>query len=211
MPRCPGRSQEKIGGPRMVAAGVLIAALFTSAALSGCGVSISIVEPTTKARQSSATGTGDASSPAGPTPAASTPGGAEQSAGPSPQTTAGQWKTYVDPKKSVSFELPPDWTAKLVPGRAPNAVVVQVREPSGTVVATLETQMQGLGGACGTEAMRPYTVLASTPMAVPSTNTGPSAVDPRYVYRVIQGANHFYASYGITDNAAGADGTACLV
>ncbi|MCU6481124.1 hypothetical protein [Arthrobacter sp. A2-55] len=132
-------------------------------------------------------------------------------AGPTMEPTAAVWKIYTDPGKNISFELPQDWTTQLVPGTNPAALHVEVRDQDGTLTATLQTHITGLGGACQPGAMRRYTVLSSIPLAIPSTSTGTTTVDPRFVYRLIQGATHFYASYGITDRAGGQDGRACLV
>ncbi len=88
---------------------------------------------------------------------------------------------------------------------------IVVKNADGQPLATLATGISGLGGACAEGQMRPYTVLASIPMDVPSTATDPQAVSPRFVYRLIQGTNSFHASYGITDHAAGVNGTACLI
>ncbi len=189
------------------AAAVLSVSLF----LAGCGVSAGAQGPAGTAE------TGPHATHADPKP---TPGPSGNSAGgatgtapasPTAEPTAPQWKKYTDPASTLSFELPEDWTTQLVPGPTGKAVRVDVRSTSGDVVASLQTQVSGLGGACGKNLRRPYTVLASIPLELPSNNRGAAAVDPRYVYRVIQGGTHFYASYGITDQAAGADGKACLV
>lgn len=208
MRRRPGLSQVKAGRPRTIAAVVLAAALSISAALSGCGVSLGISEPTAKVSQSTGAG---ASSSDGTSTSATPPGTMEATNGPTSQATAAQWKTYVDPSKSVSFELPSDWTAALVVGTSGPMQAVEVREAAGTKVATLITGGGGLGGACGPDSQRPYTVLVSVPLGIPAVANDPTAVDPRFVYRLIRGDNSFFASYGIADHPAGADGMACLV
>ncbi|MBG0741457.1 hypothetical protein IV500_19005 [Paeniglutamicibacter antarcticus] len=133
-------------------------------------------------------------------------------AAPSAESTAAVWKTFTDRRHSVRFELPQDWTVQQdADGPAAGAMNIVIKDPDGQRLATLATGISGLGGACAEEQMRPYTVLASIPMDVPSTATDAQAVSPRFVYRLIQGTNSFYASYGITDHAAGANGTACLI
>ncbi|WP_133162873.1 hypothetical protein [Arthrobacter glacialis] len=189
------------------AAGIVVAAL----ALAGCGVSLGIPEKT--------------SAPA-PSPSASSPTGVTPSAGSSESATGSQaaasqsspasassadWKNFTDPGKTVSFEVPQDWSVQVLPSPGAGALHLEVKDPAGTLMATLNTHITGLGGACQPASSRPYTVLASLPMVIPSDNTAPAAVEPRYVYRVIQGATHFFASYGLTDQSAGPDGKACLV
>ncbi len=208
MPRWPGLSRMPVGKPRMAAALVLVATVSLSATLSGCGVSIVASGPTTKVSQSA--GAGAASSSASASPSAIPPSGMTPTGTPAPQRMAAQWKTYVDQGKSVSFELPSDWTIALVAGTSGSLQVVEVRDAAGTKMATLTTGGGGLGGACGPDTQRPYTVLASVPLGIPTFSKDPAAVDPRFVYRLIQGANSFFASYGIADHPAGADGMACL-
>lgn len=197
---------------------VLVAAL----SLAACGVSISPATPSPQAGGTTQAGPAPSSpggaGTAGATGTAGAPGGtgaagptSNPSASPSAEPTAAQWKTYTDPGRNVSFELPADWITQLVTGKDAKGVRVEVRDTSGDVVATLQTQITGLGGACTPNSMRPYTVISSIPMQIPSNNQGAAAVDPRFVYRVIQGATHFYASYGITDQSAGKDGRACMV
>lgn len=189
----------------LVAAGMVAAAL----ALAGCGVSLGVPEKTT------------APSPGASNPTVVTPsdGSSESATGPqaaasqsSPASaTAADWKNFTDPGKTVSFEVPQDWSVQVLPSPGAGALHLEVKDTAGTTMATLNTHITGLGGACQPASSRPYTVLASLPMVIPSDNTAPAAVEPRYVYRVIQGATHFFASYGITDQSAGPDGKACLV
>ncbi len=86
-----------------------------------------------------------------------------------------------------------------------------MRAASSDVMAVLNTHISGLGGACQPDSSRSYTVLTSVPLAIPSNNESTLAVEPRFTYRIIQGETHHFASYGITDQAAGPDGKACLV
>lgn len=187
---------------------VATAAAVAALSLAACGVSISPASPSAQSgtARESTTQAGTAPSSAGSAGATGT-----ASAGPTAEPTAAQWKTYTDPGRNVSFELPADWITQLVPGKAGKSLRVDVRDTSGDVVATLQTHISGLGGACQPKTARPYTVLASIPLQIPSSNKSAAAVAPRFVYRVIQGGTQFYASYGITDQAAGADGKACLV
>ncbi|SEI56512.1 hypothetical protein SAMN04487917_101897 [Arthrobacter sp. yr096] len=50
-------------------------------------------------------------------------------------------------------------------------------------------------------------VISSVPLDVPHSD-GPDTIDPRVVFRVIQGYK-FFGSYGITNVVAGADGQSC--
>jgi hypothetical protein len=75
----------------------------------------------------------------------------------------------------------------------------------------LQTEISGLGGACGPGSMVPYHVLVSIPMDLPSTQEGAHAIQPRFVFRVQSVQGKFYGSYGITDSIAGTDGTACMI
>lgn len=192
-----------------LAAVALLVALLTAVSLTGCGVSIGVREPTPTVSQSAEAGMPTSSVSAIPSATSSVT--ASGTAEPTAEPTAASWKTFTDAAKSVSFELPADWSAQVATGTAASALKVEVRDSAGTIVATLATHMSGLGGACQSATMRPYMVLASIPMNVPSTNTASTAVDPRFVYRLIQGSTHYYASYGITDSAGGKDGKACLI
>lgn len=185
-----------------------ITALLAGLALAGCGVSLGAPETASAPAPSPS-----ASTEAVPTPSAvsSAKPTATASTTPTAPAAAAQWKNFTDPGKTVSFAVPQDWSVQTLPSSGAGAVHLEVKDPAGTVMATLNTHISGLGGACEPSANRPYTVLASIPLAIPSDNTAPAAVEPRYVYRVIQGANNFYASYGITDQSAGPDGKACLV
>ncbi|MGO4385802.1 hypothetical protein [Specibacter sp. RAF43] len=185
------------------ATGTLAAAL----SLTGCGITAEVTVPsssTTPATVSASPSDSPVSTSTASVPASST-------AGPTTEPVAAEWKTYRDPGKTISFELPQDWTTQLIPGKTASSVHVEVRDKAGDVVATLQTHIAGLGGACPPKSLRPYTVLSSIPMPIPSNNGDPAAVEPRFVYRLIQGATRFYASYGLTDQAAGKDGKACLV
>ena len=188
-------------------AGALAASLAVALSLTGCGVSIGV--PSQSPQVSGPTQAGAAPSASASTATGSAGAGSSatpSATGPAVEPTAAVWKSYTDPGRTISFELPQDWTTQLVPGSNPAALHVEVRDQDGAVVATLQTHITGLGGACQPGAMRPYTVLSSIPMAIPSTSTGSTAVDPRFVYRLIQGVTHFYASYGITDRRAARTG-----
>ncbi|WP_434613011.1 hypothetical protein [Arthrobacter sp. A5] len=138
--------------------------------------------------------------------------GTDSAARPSAEPTAAAWKTYTDSAHRISFEVPQDWTVQqLADGPSAGAKNIAVKDADGGQVATLATGMTGLGGACGGLPLRPYTVLASVPVNIPSGADDAQAVPPRFVYRLLQGSTKFYASYGITDHSAGADGQACLI
>ncbi len=188
-------------------AGFLVAAtLAATLTLTACDLTLSRVENSPPPVPSAGAPTHSAS--ATPTPSDIKTGDND---GQTPGPVADKWKVFTDPGKTISFELPVDWVAQVIPGQRKGALDVEVNLPDGKRVAVLNTQIQGLGGACQPESARPYTVLASIPMDIPSNNKSSGAVEPRFVYRLIQGDTHFYASYGITDHSAGTDGTACLV
>ena len=146
-----------------------------------------------------------AAATAGATPASTATGTA------SAEPVAAEWKTFQNAGHTVSFDLPQDWTAQTDSAAAAGETKIEVRNADGDTLATFDAAMGGLGGACNPKTARPYTVLASIPLSIPSDNTGSTAVEPRFVYRLIKGSNKFYASYGITDRAGGTDGKACLV
>lgn len=126
-------------------------------------------------------------------------------------TSTSSWKTYTDSRHTLTFSLPASWSVVSKPGSSAKALNLSVKDSSGHVLATLLTQIGGLGGACGPNSARPYTVLASIPMNIPSMPNVPGAISPRYVYRVIQNGKQFSASYGLADHPAGVNGKACLV
>ncbi|WP_163162585.1 hypothetical protein [Arthrobacter sp. Alg241-R88] len=124
--------------------------------------------------------------------------------------TAPVWKTFSDPGKSVSFDLPEDWIAQSVTpeeGTLPGALKVEVKKPDGTFLAALRTGLPPSSGDCADASRRPYTVISSVPVEV-SAAGGEGTIPPRVVFRVIQGYR-FFGSYGITNVVAGAGGQAC--
>ncbi|WP_427018429.1 hypothetical protein ACQCSX_07755 [Pseudarthrobacter sp. P1] len=192
---------------RALILGMAVAAVV---ALAGCDGGSA---PAPSATQSTA-----ASSPAGSTAAASTSGTAGPSSSaatsggaPTAGPTASAWKTYTDPDRKISFELPQEWTTQRPTATAVAETTVEVKNSAGEVVATFKTSPAVLGGGCAPEDARDYTVLASVPMGIPSTSDDGGAVSPRFVYRLVQGTTAFYASYGITDHIAGAGGKACQI
>jgi hypothetical protein len=142
------------------------------------------------------------SDPASSDAASATPGAA---------ATALSWKTYSDPAKTVSFDLPKDWIAQSAPpeaGSLAGATKVEVKDGTGKYVATLQTGLPPSPPAdCPNGEGRPYVVISSVPLDVPHSD-GPDTIDPRVVFRVIQGYK-FFGSYGITNMVAGADGRSC--
>ncbi len=192
----------------IAAAGLLVLSLV----LSGCGLSLKRVEEDPGPSTAATTAQASPSATASWAPSGISTGMPSEGAKQKPGKVAAKWKKFTDAEKTVSFELPEDWTVKVLPPPpVTGALALEVRNAQGSVLAMLGTHISGLGGACPDKSKSPYTVLASIPMEIPSNNSSDDAVDPRYVYRVIQGSTHFFASYGITDHSAGADGTACLV
>ncbi|GAA3281190.1 hypothetical protein [Paenarthrobacter aurescens] len=133
------------------------------------------------------------------------------SPGASPAATAVSWKTYTDSAKTVSFELPQEWIAQSVTpeaGSLPNAVKVEVKDAEGRYLATLHTGLPTAAPAsCPPGEARPYVVISSVPLDIPHSD-GPDTIDPRVVFRVVQGYK-FFGSYGITNMVAGVDGQSC--
>lgn len=149
-----------------------------------------------------ATGTGETPSTGGSTSA---------SPGSSPVATAVSWKTYTDSAKTVSFELPQEWIVQSVTpeaGSLANAVKVEVKDAEGRYIATLHTGLPTAPpAACPAGQARPYVVISSVPLDIPHSD-GQDTIDPRVVFRVVQGYK-FFGSYGITNMVAGVDGQAC--
>ncbi|BCW59298.1 hypothetical protein [Arthrobacter sp. StoSoilB20] len=165
--------------------------------------------PTESTTPEPGTAVGSPSATPGPEGQAASSGAA--GATPGPASTALSWKTYTDPAKSVSFELPRDWIAQSVtpePGSLPSAVKVEVKDGAGKYVATLQTGLPPSAPVdCPAGQARPYVVISSVPLDIPHAD-GPDTIDPRAVFRVIQGYK-FFGSYGITNTVAGADGQSC--
>ena len=168
----------------------------------------------------SGTATPESTTPASDSAAASpsaTPGepagtaSSSASAGASPVATAVSWKTYTDAAKTVSFELPQEWIAQSATpeaGSLANAVKVEIKDAEGRYVATLHTGLpQAAPVNCPAGQARPYVVISSVPLDIPHSD-GPDTIDPRVVFRVVQGYK-FFGSYGITNVVAGADGQSC--
>lgn len=129
---------------------------------------------------------------------------------PQAAATAPVWKTFSDPGKSVSFDLPEEWIAQSVTpeeGTLPGALKVEVKKPDGTLLAALRTGLPPSSAECADASRRPYTVISSVPVEVPAAG-GEETIPPRVVFRVIQGYR-FFGSYGITNVVAGAGGQAC--
>jgi hypothetical protein len=188
--------------------------LLGAAALAGCST-----EGKGAPAWTAGTGTTTASpSAGGSAPAASAASGASASgsasgpgAGASAGATAAAWKTYADPGKTVSFDLPQEWIAQSVApaeGSLPGALKIEVKDAAGRYLATLQTGLPARpAAACGADAAKPYVVVSSVPVDLPHAS-GPGTIDPHVVFRVIQGYRYF-GSYGITNVVGGAEGKAC--
>ncbi|MCU1562953.1 MAG: hypothetical protein JWN05_1332 [Arthrobacter sp.] len=201
--------------------GVRIAAALAVAAASGC----------------SSAGGGTPAWTAGGTPSAPTPSapGAETGAGATtgattgtsataepaasgsasaaPGSTATAWKVFSDPGKAISFELPQEWIVQSVApdqGTMPGALKIEVKDAKGGYLATLQTGLQPQPvPACAEEDGRPYVVISSVPVELPHRD-GEGTIDPRVVFRVIQGYKYF-GSYGLTNMVGGAGGKSCAL
>jgi hypothetical protein len=147
--------------------------------------------------------------------AVSTAGGSASASGeatPSPAATSAEWKTYTDPGKTVSFDLPAQWivqTAAPAEGASAGSLNIEVKTADGAFVAALKTGLPLPSPApCDSANARSYTVLNSVPVDLPFTD-GPGVITPRFVFRVIQGYK-FFGSFGLTGVATAAqDGKAC--
>lgn len=201
------------------AAMVLMGALLFSGAACSAENKGPQVSPTIIAKPNSSesgTGTGEATPPENTAPGTAAPtsswtAGEPPSSTPFPSSTSLTWKTYTDPAKTVSFELPGDWIAQSVTpeaGSMPGAVKVEVKDATGRYEATLQTGLAPAAPAtCPDGGSTPYVVIDSAPVDLPHAE-GPGSIAPRVVFRVLQGYR-FFGSYGITNVVAGVDGRAC--
>lgn len=184
-------------------------ALLAGALLAGCAAPSNsgpgwTAQPGAPSSPATAAASPEASASASATPGASGTATAQAAA------TAGAWKTFSDPEKTVSFELPETWIAQSVPpeeGALPGALKVEVKKPDGTFMAALRTGLPPSSADCPEAARRAYTVISSVPVGL-SAEGGEGTIPPRAVFRVIQGYRYF-GSYGITNVVGGADGQAC--
>ncbi|MFJ6536414.1 hypothetical protein ACIQH5_09270 [Paenarthrobacter sp. NPDC091711] len=158
-----------------------------------------------------ATGSAAGSPSAAPGETTGAGGSSSASPGPSPVATAVPWKTYTDAAKTVSFELPQEWIAQSVTpeaGALAHAVKVEVKDAEGRYIATLHTGLPTAAPvSCPAGQARPYVVISSVPLDIPHSD-GQDTIDPRVVFRVVQGYK-FFGSYGITNMVAGVDGQSC--
>lgn len=139
-----------------------------------------------------------------------TASGATGTPSPGGAATSAAWKTFSDPGKKVSFDLPEEWIAQSVSpeeGTQAGALKVEVKKADGTVIAALRTGLPPSASECAESARRPYTVISSVPVDLPSL-AGDGTITPHVVFRVIQGYRYF-GSFGITNIVGGADGQAC--
>ena len=211
---------------RMSGRGVRAAAALAlaGAALSGCSTD-GKGTPAWTAGGAGGTGTSGAASPPGASPESPVPGVSPESPAPGappgsaasspadPGSTARAWKVFTDPAKSISFELPQEWIAQSVTpeqGTLPGALKIEVKDARGGYLATLRTGLPpGPAPACAADALKPYVVVSSVPVELPHAG-GDGTIDPRVVFRVIQGYKYF-GSYGITNVVGGGNGTSCAL
>ncbi|MEC5191715.1 hypothetical protein RCH17_002213 [Arthrobacter sp. MP_M7] len=188
---------------------IAAALALAAAALSGCSAAGPEVPAWTAG---GASGSGPAASPTGPSAGSTTPG-ASPSLSASPGSTAAGWKVFTDPAKTISFELPQEWIVQSVtpgPGTLPGALKIEVKDADGGYLATLQTGLQPRpAAACPADAAKPYVVVNSVPVDLPHRGGG-GTIDPRVVFRVIQGYKYF-GSYGITNVVGGTEGKACVL
>ncbi|MDR7157888.1 hypothetical protein [Arthrobacter sp. BE255] len=188
----------------------IMAVLVCGGVASGCSAQ-GQAEPSWTAQPdataSTAAPTGTATATASADPAAS---GDQGSPTPGAGATSAAWKTFSDPGKTVSFDLPEEWIAQSVTpeeGTMAGALKVEVKKPDGTVIASLRTGLPPSAPECAEAARRPYTVISSVPVDLPAL-AGEGTIAPHVVFRVIQGYRYF-GSFGITNIVGGADGQAC--
>ena len=195
--------------------GARTAALLMAGALAaGCSApgysdSAWTAQPDTSASPGASTSS-TAGATGSPSPDPSATAGASTSATPGPAATAAAWKTFTDPAKTVSFDLPEEWIAQSVTpedGTLPGALKIEVKKQDGAVVAALRTGLPPASSECPEAARKPYVVISSVPLDIPGL-TGEGTIAPHAVFRVIQGYRYF-GSYGITNIVGGADGQAC--
>ncbi len=187
---------------------LMVGALLAGCSTAGPGAPAWTAQPGSAGAGTTAPASADASATSPPTdgPAAS----ATPTTDPQAVATAPVWKTFSDPGKSVSFDLPEDWIAQSVTpeeGTLPGALKVEVKKPDGTFLAALRTGLPPSSAECADASRRQYTVISSVPVEV-SAAGGEGTIPPRVVFRVIQGYR-FFGSYGITNVVAGAGGQAC--
>jgi hypothetical protein len=166
-------------------------------------------QPEASSSTSVPTATGNPSSTGTPS-ADPTASGATATPSPGTAATSAAWKTFSDPGKKVSFDLPEEWIAQSVSpeeGTMAGALKVEVKKPDGSVIAALRTGLPPSASECAEAARRPYTVISSVPVDLPSLE-GDGTISPHVVFRVIQGYRYF-GSFGITNIVGGADGQAC--
>lgn len=154
------------------------------------------------------TGPASASPSADPT---STAGTATGGTTPSSAPTSGAWKTFTDPGRTVSFELPETWIVQSgTPdaGSRPGAQRFDIKTAEGEPVATLHTGVPvAFAESCPEGERYSYTVLVSEPVEVPFADI-PGAIEPRFVLRAVH-SNKFIASYGLTNMPTAVEGKVC--
>ncbi|MDR6413980.1 hypothetical protein [Pseudarthrobacter sulfonivorans] len=172
--------------------------------------------PAMTAQPGTSTGTGPGPSSPEDTAQSSDPAAtpvnpaASSSAAPSQAATAAAWKTFADPARTVSFDLPEEWIAQSVTpdeGTFQGALKIEVKKQDGTFVAALRTGLPPSESVCPDAGKKPYIVISSVPVDLPGA-TGENIIAPHAVFRVIQGYRYF-GSYGITNIVGGVDGKAC--
>ncbi|ACL40256.1 hypothetical protein Achl_2291 [Pseudarthrobacter chlorophenolicus A6] len=210
----PVRGRAQAGSLIVLTVGALLLAGCSGPQAGGSGAGW-----TAQAEPSAGAAGAPATAPSGTTPPGGLPGPSGEagatgtaSADPRPAATAATWKTFADPARTVSFELPQDWIAQSVQaedGTLPGALKIEVKKPDGTFMAALRTGLPPSSAECPEGSRRPYTVISSVPASpAASAGTGEGTIPPRVVFRVIQGYRYF-GSYGITNVVGGAGNQAC--
>lgn len=147
------------------------------------------------------------------------PSSSASSAGATPEATVVPlrgaregWKVFTDPARLVSFELPETWVVQpLQPeagAYAPDSLHFAVRTPAGATAAELHSGILADETPCPAEDQAPYYVIGSAPLDLAGGQAADTAIEPRFVIRLITGFR-FFGAYGITDQVGGSEGLAC--
>ena len=144
-------------------------------------------------------------------PSGSATGTASGTATPSSAPTSREWKTFTDPGRTLSFELPAAWIVQSAPpdaGSRPGALWFDVKTGEGEPIATLHTGVPvAFPESCPEGERHGYTVLVSEPVDVPFADI-PGAIEPRFVLRAVH-SRSFIVSYGLTNMPTAVEGSVC--
>lgn len=189
-----------------VAAGVLVATNLGSITMAPApaGSNNAIVAPTSAPTDTTTNPPTVTPSPEVPVPTSAAP----PPATPTPEVEA--WQKFTSAEGKISFDYPAGWTVATPPrtGEA-SSVDVDVADEEGSIVASLHYGPSGgIGGGC--RGPVPYSVLDSIVLDLPYNDSAADTITPRFTFRALQEPDHVTASYGLTSNMAGSNGTSCM-